>query len=241
VQTLDENVGRLAEALDDLGIADNTIIVFTSDNGGNMAASYSPDLRGSKGQLYEGGIRVPTFVVSPKGAKAASVATPIVTLDFYPTLVEMAGLKLPDAAKLDGRSFGEAVRLGRGLSERPIYWHVPVYLESGRVFDGSPRQAPSIFRSRPNAAIRDGKWKLIINYEDNLLELYDLAVDQSEKRNLAAEQPVMASQLLSKLREWQRATNAPIPTQLNPAYNPEFKGNGKRMKREKRKRNRTAK
>lgn len=222
VQSVDESIGRLVSELGKLGLSDDTIIVFTSDNGGFVGSTYAPGLRGSKGMLYEGGIRVPTFVHVPGGVQGTRVATPIQTFDFYPTLVELAGLKLPAGVALDGRSVASAARTGKPLPSKPLYWHLPVYLEGDRGFPGSPQPPMGLWRSRPSAAIRDGDWKLIEQYEDGSVELYNLARDPKEATNLAKSQPGTAKRLLDALHGWQRATGAPIPTKANPAYDPNF-------------------
>jgi arylsulfatase A-like enzyme len=209
-------------AIDHLGLTDNTIIVFTSDNGGFAGATYAPKLRGSKGMLYEGGIRVPALVHLPQGPQGARVATPIESMDFYPTLMTLSGSRPASGARLDGRDFSAAVRTGRDLPAQPLFWHLPVYLEGNRTFSGSPQPPIGAFRSRPSAAIRDGRYKLIVQYEDNSLELYDLATDLAERNNLAPSMPDLAHRLLRDLQAWQRKTGAPMPTARNPTYNPNF-------------------
>ena len=235
VESVDESVGRIADRLDELGLTDNTIIVFTSDNGGNLRATSMPSLRDGKGTLYEGGVRVPTFVswpgVTPAGARTDHVVT---SVDFYPTLMELIGANAPSNAVLDGVSFADVVRTGKSAAPRsPIYWHFPAYtgLKSGsrrtpiykrflaylQLVEPSERYE---FRMTPATAVRDGRWKLIEFFEDGQLELYDLGNDRAETTNLALERPAIVAQLRKELHRWHAAMNASMPRGPNPYFDP---------------------
>lgn len=225
VKNLDDNIGRLVRHLEARRLLDDTIIVFTSDNGGHAGSTWMPALRGDKGQLYEGGIRVPTFVVAPGGARDKRVGTPILSIDWYPTLAALARVPVPTGARLDGRSVARAITTGAALSPVPLYWHMPTYLQWGRPFDGAGIAPPAdgIFRNRPRGAIRDGDWKLIQNFEDRSIELYNLQRDPRERSDLSKAEPRVARRLLTALRRWQSSTRAPIPTVANPEYDPTYR------------------
>jgi arylsulfatase A len=204
-ETLDDCFGRILRKLDDLKLADRTIVVFTSDNGGLHVPEGRDDpptnnfwYRAGKGFLYEGGLRVLTLVRRP-GAAATSkvVPTPVISTDWTPTIMEWCGLK--PAEGLDGVSLAPLFD-GKPMPPRALYWHFPHYTNQG---------------SRPGAAVREGDWKLIHHYEDDKLELFDLKEDPSEERDLAARRPEVAAALKKKLDEWKAAVkaqhNAPNP------------------------------
>ena len=216
IEALDRNVGRLLAKLDALGLRENTIVVFTSDNGGHAAATSMKPLRGSKGTLYEGGIRVPLVVRWPGVTAPGSTSdTPVVGTDVFPTLLEMTGTSVPAGKLLDGRSFVPLLR-GRSdaLVERALYWHFPAYLQSYT-------EAQGAWRTTPAGAIRKGAWKLIQFFETGRVELYNLEQDLAESRNRASERPQKAAQMLRLLKRWRRRTGAPVPATPNPAYDPE--------------------
>lgn len=213
LEQLDTAIGRVLEALDRNKLSDHTIVVFMSDNGGLATAEGHPTsnlpLRGGKGWLYEGGIREPLIVRAPGVTKASSTCdTPVVSTDFYPTLLELAGLPLAPEQHLDGTSFVPALKGGEHKRE-PIYWHYPHYGNQG----GSP-----------GGAVRDGDWKLIEWFEDESLELYDLRNDQGEQHNLAKDQPAKAKELRDKLVAWRKSVNAIMPTP-NANWNPDAEKN----------------
>jgi arylsulfatase A-like enzyme len=192
VEAMDQAVGKVLQALQDAGVADNTIVVFTSDNGG---------LSTSEGWAYEGGVREPLIVAAP-GAKAGSVSSAVVTSpDFYPTLLELAGLPLRPEQHRDGVSFVKALRGEKAPARGPVYWHYPHYGNQG---------------GAPYGAVRDGYWKLIEWYEDGSLELFDLAKDPLEENNLAKKDPARVQELLAKLNAWRKDVGALMPTP-NPA------------------------
>lgn len=219
IQILDRNVGRILDKLDELGIADNTLVVFTSDNGGYGGyrdtgidfgdITHNYPLRGGKGTYYEGGIRVPLIMRLPGRIPAQSVQSlPVTTVDFYPTLVELAAAQAP-AQPLDGRSLTplwQPRRLGAvpsaltTLKTRPIFWHMPGYLD-----------ARSGWRTAPVGVIRKGKYKLLEYFEDGSLELYDLHADISERLDLSATETEIRDALHAELQQWRELVEAPMP------------------------------
>lgn len=193
VEKMDEGIGRVMSALESAGLAENTIVVFTSDNGGLSTSEGLPTsnlpLRGGKGWLYEGGIRVPFIVRAPGRQNAGLVTdTPAVGMDFVPTLATLSGIGDPGLPVADGIDLTPVLM---GLSdvsyERPIFWHYPHYSNQGGF---------------PGAAVRVGKYKLIQNFEDGSLQLYDLSVDLQEQHNLTEAQPETASVLEELLLNW---------------------------------------
>jgi arylsulfatase A-like enzyme len=219
IQAIDDGVGRLVEALDRLGERENTVIVFSSDNGGNGPATDMDPLWGYKGTYFEGGIRVPFFINWPGVVKPGSRSDePVIGVDLFPTFCGIAGSDLPKQP-VDGRSLlpllrGEVETFG----ERPIYWHFPAYLQSYEVYD---EQRDPLFRSRPVGVIRIGDYKLKEYFEDGKIVLYDLKNDIRERNNLAEIMPEKCDQLYRQLREWQKETGAPRPTALNPNFDAE--------------------
>jgi len=138
---------------------------------------------------------------------------PVTSLDFFPTILDVAGISNPEGKNLDGQSI-LPVLTGKGtIAERPLFWHFPIYLEGGNIETQDP-----IFRTRPGSSIRLGDWKLIQYFENNDLELYNLKEDVGEKTNLAKSNPEKTHQLLGLLEKWRKGTNAPVPTELNPFY-----------------------
>ena len=210
VQSVDESVGNILNKLENLGLSDNTIIVFTSDNGGltTLPTKYTPPtsvtpLRAGKGWLYEGGIRVPAIIKWPKEIKENSTCeTPITSTDFYPTILEMAGLNFMPNQHADGQSLVPLLRQESTFSREALYWHFPHYHGSN---------------NRPSAAIRLGDYKLVEWFEDGSIELYDLKKDISEQHNLAQEMPDKATTLKNQLHAWQKEIGALMP-QKNPNF-----------------------
>lgn len=210
LEELDHAVGRIADAIDGLGLAKNTLLMFVSDNGGleheqngTLVTSNTP-LRGEKGSLYEGGIRVPALArwtgVVPAGAVSD---TPASTVDIYPTLLDVAGVPAPTHQPLDGVALAPVLRNPRAsLSRDTLYWHLPHY-----------------HHSTPAGAIRRGDWKLIEFFEDGALELYNLRDDPGEQRNVAANHPRKARALRSALTAWRQRVGARMP-KPNPDYDP---------------------
>lgn len=200
VTAMDEAVGKVLKSLDEQGVADNTIVVFMSDNGGLSTSEGHPTsnlpLRGGKGWMYEGGIREPMIVRAPGVTDAVagqqlSTEQYVSSVDFFPTMLEMAGVEF-DADAIDGKSFAPVLR-GEQLNRGPIYWHYPHYGNQG----GSPA-----------AAIRDGQWKLIQWLETDTYELYDLSSDLGEQQELSTQQPAVLAELKQKLMQWQEDVGA---------------------------------
>lgn len=214
VENVDAQIGRLIDLLKSSGKLDNTFIIFTSDNGGLYKVTKQWPLRAGKGSNYEGGIREPMFAYW-KGKIAAGTKSevPVTNLDFFPTILRVAGIKIPKGKILDGKSI-LPVLTGKGiLKERPLFWHFPIYLEGG-----NKETQDSIFRTRPGSAVRFGDWKLIQYFENNDLELYNLKEDIGEKNNLEKSSPLKLKELLGLLEKWRMDTKAPVPTQLNPGF-----------------------
>lgn len=207
VEAMDMAVGIVTDKLNALGLADNTIIIFMSDNGGLSTSEGHPTsnlpLRAGKGWLYEGGIREPMIIKWPGVITPGSVCeAPVISTDFYSTLLEVSGLPQDKDQHKDGVSLVKLFRGEKSLNRGAIYWHYPHYGNQG----GSP-----------GAAIRQGAWKLIRWYEGDRMELYNLAQDIGEKNDLAGQQPRRARRMKRKLDDWLEDVNARMP-ELNPAY-----------------------
>ncbi|MGI9429342.1 MAG: sulfatase [Bythopirellula sp.] len=207
VESVDESVGRVMHTLQDLKLDDRTLVIFTSDNGGYAKATDNSPLRANKGSNYEGGIRVPVIISWPGKTKPGSVShDPVISTDFYPTILAATEQKLRPHQHLDGRSLVPVIR-GSGLIDRDaLYWHYPHY-----------NQHPQSF---PSGAIRAGDWKLIENFETGQLSLHNLASDIAESNDLSRQQPKLVTQLHDKLRAWREQVGA---DPMRP--NPEFEGN----------------
>jgi arylsulfatase A len=210
LEELDACVGRIVDAVDRAGIAHNTLIVFVSDNGGLVHPQNGPvvtsnaPLRGEKGSLYEGGIRVPAIARWPGriGAGGES-AIPISTMDLPATFFALAGIAASPEQSLDGTRIDALfTHPDRPLSRDALHWHLPHY-----------------HHSTPASAIRRGDWKLIWFYEDDAAELYHLGDDPGEAANLAAREPERVAELREALKEWRLSVNAQMPTP-NPDYDP---------------------
>jgi arylsulfatase A len=209
MESLDDTVGMIVAKLDELKLAEKTIVVFTSDNGGlhvlespDSPATYNTPFRAGQGFLYEGGLRVPLIVRWPNQVAAGrTVDTPVINTDWTPTFLEFCGRKAP--SPLDGMSIAPLLRGGE-LPPRSLFWHFPHYSEQG---------------NRPGGAIREGDWKLIEHYEDGKLELFNLAQDIGEDHDLAAQESKRASQLKAKLAEWRKAVGAQ-ENRPNPNFDP---------------------
>ncbi|WP_321996601.1 sulfatase [Draconibacterium orientale] len=217
VENVDAQIGRIISLLKEQGKLENTFVLFTSDNGGHYGITKQWPLRSGKGAYYEGGIREPMFAFwegkIPKGEKSG---IPVTNLDFYPTILEVAGIQKPEDKVLDGKSLLLVLTDNQTLEERPLFWHFPIYLQA-YVKNDTTTQDP-LFRTRPGSAVRLGDWKLIQYFENNDLELYNLKDDISEKNNLAELKPDKANELLEILENWRIETNAPVPKTLNPEY-----------------------
>jgi arylsulfatase A-like enzyme len=214
VQSVDESVGRLLETLDSLGLAENTAVIFHSDNGGFGPATSMAPLRGSKGMLYEGGIRVPLIVRWPGHVEGGAVSEiPVIGSDIFPTTLEMAGRTPREGQVLDGASLVPLLE-GRGEPDpRALYWHFPAYLEADASVEGP-------WRTTPVSAVRLGRYKLLNFFEDGRRELYDLLSDPSESVDLSSELISKTSELGELLERWWSETEAFIPSELNPLFVP---------------------
>ena len=224
IESVDESVGRVLDTLEQLGLTDDTVVIFTSDNGGHGCITSNQPLRGAKGMLYEGGIRVPAMVRWPGRVKPGSVCdTPIISIDFYPTFLELAGLSKPDGKILDGKSITPLLTQSETLKRDALFWHFPAYLQKYSCID-------DVWRTTPVSVIRNGNWKLLEFFEPegtpNRIELYDLKNDISETTNLAQQEPRKTRELLNELRAWREAVDAPVPTQSDPNYNPDASPDG---------------
>jgi arylsulfatase A-like enzyme len=210
VEAMDLAVGKVLAKLDDLGLRENTIVIFTSDNGGLSTSEGWPTsnlpLRGGKGWMYEGGIREPLLVRWPATISAGRVIrTPVSSPDFFPTLLDAVGVKPAPNQTLDGVSLLPLLR-GGTLPERALFWHYPHYGNQG---------------GAPSAAIRRGNWKLIEWMEDQRVELFDLGNDPGEASDRARSEPQQVAALRAELKSWQKAVGARFPTP-NPAYDPQL-------------------
>lgn len=219
IESVDTGVGRIMDKLEETGLKENTVIFFSSDNGGYGPATSMTPLKGYKGTYYEGGIREPMFVTWPGVIAAGSQSDePVINVDFYPTFCEITKAELPEGQPRDGESLLPILLQQKtALDDRALFWHFPAYLQSYQRIDG---QRDLLYRSRPCSIIRHGRWKLHQYFEDGGIELYDLENDISESQDLSRKNPIKTSELLSQLRDWQREINAPIPTKRNPRYDP---------------------
>ncbi len=223
IDNLDRNIGNMLRVLEEEGLTDNTMIIFTSDNGGHFGVTRQKPLRAGKGSYYEGGIREP-FAISWKGKITPGQRSdiPVTHLDIYPTILEAAGLKGylrgRSSLPLDGISLMPHLTKNRSIEERPLFWHFPIYLQAYLTEGYETRD--SLFRTRPGSVVRLGDWKLHHYFEDGGLELYNLKADTGERVNLVEANPEKAGELLQILDEWRTNTKAPVPAQLNPEFIP---------------------
>jgi arylsulfatase A-like enzyme len=198
VEAMDEQIGRVLDKLEQLGIADSAAVILMSDNGGLSTSEGSPTsnlpLRGGKGWLYEGGIREPFMIRWPGVTKPSSESdVPVISTDFYPTILDMAGLPLMKDQHLDGVSLAPLLKGATSIDRDALYWHYPHYSNQGGF---------------PGGAIRMGNFKLIERFEDGRVSLYDLQNDIGERQDLAAQYPQRVEQMRSKLHEWYKNVDA---------------------------------
>lgn len=198
---MDTNIGRILQKLTELGLDDNTIVVFTSDNGGLSTAEGSPTvngpLRAGKGWLYEGGIKVPTIVKWPTAIKAGQVSDIRVnTIDFFPTFAKAINPAASIDKTIDGINILDLLANEQKTRQRNLFWHYPHYSNQG---------------GRPGSVMIKGDYKLIVNYEDNSIELYDLKTDVSEKNNLAETKKAIAKRYKKTLDKWLKDHHAKFP------------------------------
>lgn len=209
VESMDDAVGKVLKALNELGLTDNTVVIFTSDNGGVAAGdSYSTSnlpLRGGKGYQFEGGIREPYFIKVPGLNLAGKKSnTPVTGTDFYPTILDLAGIPLKPTEHNDGVSLLPVLNGGM-ITERPLIWHYPHYGNQG---------------GEPSSIIRLGEWKLIHYYEDGHEELYNLNNDEEETTDIAAGNPEKTKELSEQLFSYLNEVGAKYPVK-DPEYNPQ--------------------
>jgi arylsulfatase A len=201
VAAVDESVGRVMKQLEDIGQADNTIIVFTSDNGGMHKVTTNAPLRGGKGMAWEGGTRVPLIIKTPGMTSAGQTCRePVISIDFYPTLLELSGTAgdTTHNANVDGLSLTPLLHNPTGtLKREAIYWHYPHY---------------NVLLGVPHSSLRSGRYKLIEFYEGNRLELYDLETDLGEQSNLVTEFPAKSRALRKQLHTWRNRVGAQSPS-----------------------------
>ena len=219
VESTDQSLGRTMEKLKELGLDENTLVIFFSDNGGHGAITSQHPLRGSKGMLYEGGFREPMIAWWPGKIDSGTLSDePVIGIDFYPTILEIAGA-VPQEYSVDGESLIPLLYQKGSLEREAIYWHFPAYLEGYKGIK-HPQDLTRGWRAVPSGAIRKGNWKLIEDFETGDLELYDLQKDVAESNNLAVTHQSKREELLQDLKSWRIKVNAPVPTQINPDYKP---------------------
>jgi arylsulfatase A len=223
VESVDQSVGRVVAALQELGLDQNTWIVFTSDNGGFYNATSNAPLRANKGAYYEGGIRVPLIITGPGVKRPGDVIdTPVITTDLYPTLLAAAALPPRPNQHLDGIDLSPLWKTGQPLPARPLFWHYPHYNEH-----------PS---SHPCSVIRSGDWKLIETFDPPSVELFNLAADLGETKDLASSEPDRVTALQRQLDAWRDDVGAermrPNPDYDPSATRPKTKGSKKRTARD---------
>jgi arylsulfatase A len=195
IEGMDRSIGKLLKSLDDLKLREDTIVIFTSDNGSLFS---NGPLRENKGHLYEGGIRVPWAIRWPGKIKPASQSeVPIVSTDVFPTLLEVAGLNPKEGVPLDGESLLPLLTGSGELKRESIVFHYPNYAFHKR--------------NRLGSAIRKGRYKLLHFYDDDSVELYDVVSDQSEKNDLVATKPKLARELREKLEKSLKDSGAKMP------------------------------
>lgn len=211
VESVDQAIGNIFNKLEEVGLSDNTVILFTSDNGPYFPASSAEPLRGSKGMLYEGGIRVPAFMWHPKyNGKIKNSDEPIISIDYFPTILELAYISVPENKLLDGNSILPIIK-GESINRNNLYWHFPAYLQR---YAG----VNHIWRTSPAGAMRKGPWKIIELFETDQVELYNLDNDLSETTDLSNQYPELTMEMLDELKTWRAKTNAPVPKELNPEF-----------------------
>jgi arylsulfatase A-like enzyme len=206
VESVDDSLGRILRALDERKLAERTVVIFTSDNGGLLGPTANLGLRAGKGSAFEGGVRVPLIVRWPGVTRAGSqTAAPVITMDHYPSLLEGAGVKPAPRQIIDGESLLPLLRGSGSLKRDSIYWHYPHYHPGG---------------ATPYSAVRNGDWRLVEFFEDHRVELYNLRTDPQETKDLTAAEPARADALRRQLHGWRQRVGAQLPTP-NPNYAPD--------------------
>ena len=218
IEAVDQSVGRITAKIDELGIAEKTLIVFISDNGGLERVSQLDPLRGEKGSLFEGGVRVPCCMRWAGRIRPGSTCeTPITSVDFLPTFAGLAGAELPMSQPVDGVDIAPLFA-GNAIPERSIFWHYPLYLNGRGLNIDLPGGKTYSWRGFPSTTLRRGDFKLIEFHESGTVALYNLRDDPGEQKNLADTLPELTAKLRAEMDAWQAATEAPIPAVRNPEY-----------------------
>jgi arylsulfatase A-like enzyme len=209
VQSVDDSTGKILAALDDLHLAEDTVVIFTSDNGGLLGPTDNAPLRAGKGWPYEGGIRVPLIVRWPGMTKPGSTSdVPVTSVDYFPTICRAAGVELPAGRTIDGVDIRPVLDGTGKLAREAIYWHFPHYRGT-----------------EPHSIVRAGDWKLIKRYDGRQFELFNLADDLSETTDLSDKMPEKVKELDAMLAAWLKDTGAKLP-KSNPAYNAQARADG---------------
>jgi len=212
LESIDTGVGMIVAKLAELGLSEDTVVIFTGDNGGETRVTTNAPWRAGKSTLYEGGTREPLIVHWPGVTPAGKVCkTPTMNIDFYPTFAEMAGVKLDPAQKLDGLSIAALLKNPAAkLPRDTLCWHYPI-------------AKPHFLGGRSTGSIRKGDWKLIEFFDTGKVELYDLATDAGESKDLAAQSPAKAQELQGALAAWRKRVGAKIPANCRD-YDPSRRG-----------------
>lgn len=198
LERMDAGVGAIMDELEKNGLAENTLLVFFSDNGGTEKVANNGHLRSYKGWLYEGGLRVPLLMRLPGKIKAGSkTGVPVSSIDFYPTFLEFVGSQHPGNQVIDGVSLLPLLTEGKAPERHTLFWHYPA--ETG------------VRKAQASSVIRSGDYKLIEFFQDYRIELYDLKNDPREKQNMAGKMPEKAEELLNILNNWKKEVNAEEP------------------------------
>jgi arylsulfatase A len=205
IESLDTGVGRLLAALDELKLRENTIVIFTSDNGGLLSSTSNPPLRAGKGSAYEGGVRVPLIVSYPPAIAAGSTSdVPAMSIDLFPTLANLCGLAKEKSNRWDGVDLSPVLRQTGTIERDALHWHYPHYHPGG---------------ATPYGAIRAGGYRLVEHYESGKVELYHLEDDVGESNDIAATHATLRDDLLAQLRAWRKDVGAQMPSP-NPSHDP---------------------
>jgi len=207
IEETDRSVGAIMDKLEELGLRESTLVLYISDNGGVPRYTSNAPLRGGKCEQYEGGIRVPMIASFPGGIEAGAVSdVPVSNIDFYPTICNLMSVKPTDPAKVDGEDLTPLLFEGRAPPERNLFWNFPVY------------NRPNIVSRTPNSALRRGDWKIMHFYEDDRYELYNLAEDIGETRDLVNERPEDLARMRAELEKTYDRFGAAKGLPPNPDY-----------------------
>ncbi len=212
IESTDEGIGKILDKLDELSLSDNTLVIFTSDNGGINSTTDMLPLRGTKGMMYEAGIREPMAIRWPAKITAGRVSDePIICTDFYPTFVDLLEIELPEDKVLDGVSILPILEETGNIERERLFWHAPHYLEGkSSIYEK--------WRCTPSSSMRKGDWKIIEYFETGNVELFNLKDDEGEENDFAEYLPDTTASLLQELHDWQTEVNAPRPTTPNPGF-----------------------